>query len=64
MEKRNSRRRISIMGDCDCDKKYYLDELIEKAYEVMQEEYAVPLTTKQRKKMKSGTFCGPNRSFE
>jgi len=26
-------------------------------------EKAAPLTTKQRKKMKSNTFCGPNRSF-
>lgn len=42
--------------------KNILDILIEKAYEVMQ-EVAVPLTTKQRKKMKSGTFCGPGRSF-
>jgi len=26
-------------------------------------EKAKPLTTKQRKKLKKGTFCGPNRSF-
>jgi hypothetical protein len=26
-------------------------------------EKAKPLTTKQRKKMKKGTFCGPDRSF-
>ena len=26
-------------------------------------ERAAKLTTKQRKKLKSGTFCGPNRSF-
>jgi len=42
--------------------KNILDILIEKAYEVM-EDVAAPLTTKQRKKMKSGTFCGPGRSF-
>jgi len=27
------------------------------------EEEAAPLTTKQRKALKSSTFCGPNRSF-
>jgi hypothetical protein len=26
-------------------------------------ELAKPLTTQQRKKLKAGTFCGPNRSF-
>jgi len=36
-----------------------LDRLIEQAYEVM----GAKLTTKQRKKMKSSTFCGPGRSF-
>lgn len=35
------------------------DELIEKAYKVMGKE----LTTKDRKKLKKSTFCGPNRSF-
>jgi hypothetical protein len=39
----------------------YLDKLIARAYAAM--ETAKPLTTKQRKKMKKGTFCGPNRSF-
>jgi hypothetical protein len=37
----------------------YLDKLIERAYKAMGK----PLTTKQRKSMKSGTFCGPGRSF-
>lgn len=36
-----------------------LDELIEKAYEVMGKK----LTTKDRKAMKKSTFCGPGRSF-
>lgn len=39
----------------------YLDRLIERAHEAI--EKAAPLTTKQRKKMKSSTFCGPGRSF-
>jgi len=39
----------------------YLDELVARANKAI--EIAKPLTTKQRKKMKSGTFCGPNRSF-
>lgn len=39
----------------------YLDKLVERAKEAM--ETAKPLTTKQRKKMKSSTFCGPGRSF-
>jgi hypothetical protein len=34
---------------------------IEKAREVIEE--AKKLTTKDRKKLKKGTFCGPNRSF-
>jgi hypothetical protein len=39
----------------------YLSELIARANKAL--EVAKPLTTKQRKKMKKGTFCGPNRSF-
>jgi hypothetical protein len=39
----------------------YLDRIIAKANKAM--EVAKPLTTKQRKKMKKGTFCGPDRSF-
>lgn len=39
----------------------YLSKLIERANKAL--EVAKPLTTKQRKKMKSGTFCGPDRSF-
>lgn len=39
----------------------YLDSIIERANKAI--EIAAPLTTKQRKKMKSGTFCGPGRSF-
>ncbi len=37
----------------------YLDVLIEKAHDAIGKE----LTTKDRKKMKKSTFCGPNRSF-
>jgi hypothetical protein len=39
----------------------HLDKLIERANKAI--EIAKPLTTKQRKKMKKGTFCGPDRSF-
>ena len=39
----------------------YLDKLIKRADKAL--EVAKPLTTKQRKKMKKGTFCGPDRSF-
>lgn len=35
------------------------DGLIKRAYEVMGKE----LTTKDRKKLKKSTFCGPDRSF-
>lgn len=45
---------------CGCNDNT-LEGLIEKAYRAI--EKAAPLTTKQRKKMKSGTFCGPDRSF-
>jgi len=38
-----------------------LDKLIARANKAI--EVAAPLTTKQRKKMKKGTFCGPGRSF-
>lgn len=36
-----------------------LDKLIERAEQVLGKK----LTTKDRKKLKSSTFCGPNRSF-
>ena len=39
----------------------YLSELIARADKAI--EVAKPLTTKQRKKMKKSTFCGPGRSF-
>jgi len=39
----------------------HLDKLIERANKAL--EIAKPLTTKQRKKMKKATFCGPDRSF-
>jgi len=45
---------------CGCEEKT-LAGVIERAKRAI--EKAVPLTTKQRKKMKSGTFCGPDRSF-
>jgi len=37
----------------------FLDKLIDKANKAMGKK----LTTKDRKKLKSGTFCGPDRSF-
>jgi hypothetical protein len=37
----------------------YLDAIIERAHEAMGKK----LTTKDRKKLKSSTFCGPGRSF-
>lgn len=36
-----------------------LDKLIENAYDVMGKK----LTTKKRKALKGGSFCGPQRSF-
>ena len=39
----------------------YFDKLIDRANKAL--EVAKPLTTKQRKKMKKSTFCGPGRSF-
>lgn len=39
----------------------YLDKLVERARKAI--ETAAPLSTKQRKKLKSSTFCGPGRSF-
>jgi hypothetical protein len=38
-----------------------LDDVIKNANRVIEE--AKKLTTKDRKKLKKGTFCGPNRSF-
>ncbi len=38
-----------------------LDSIIEKAQKAL--DVAKKLTTKDRKKLKSGTFCGPGRSF-
>lgn len=37
------------------------DKLVSRANKAL--EVAKPLTTKQRKKMKKSTFCGPGRSF-
>lgn len=39
----------------------YLDGVMARANAAI--ETAKPLTTKQRKKMKTATFCGPGRSF-
>jgi len=39
----------------------YLSKIIDRANKAL--EVAKPLTTKQRKKMKKSTFCGPARSF-
>lgn len=51
------------MSECGC--KDTFDGLIIKAYEVMGNDLnkAAKLTTKQRKNLKSSTFCGPGRSF-
>jgi len=51
------------MSDCEC--RDTLHGIIDKAYEVMGDdlEKSAKLTTKQRKKLKSSTFCGPGRSF-
>lgn len=38
-----------------------INELFERARKVVEE--AKKLSTKDRKKLKSSTFCGPNRSF-
>jgi hypothetical protein len=40
-----------------------ITQLCEKAQEAIKKADAKKLTTKDRKKLKSGTFCGPNRSF-
>jgi len=45
---------------CDCDK-HTLKGLVGRAKEAI--EVSKELTTKDRKKLKSATFCGPNRSF-
>jgi hypothetical protein len=45
---------------CGCDEKT-LEQVIERAKQAI--EQSKKLTTKDRKKLKSGTFCGPNRSF-
>lgn len=45
---------------CGCENNT-LEGLIQRAQRAI--EVAAPLTTKQRKKMKAGTFCGPGRSF-
>jgi hypothetical protein len=41
----------------------YSNKLITKANKVMGKEVGAKLTTKQRKKLKDSTFCGPGRSF-
>jgi len=48
-----------VMG-CGCDERT-LKSVIQRAKDVM--EVSKKLTTKDRKKLKSGTFCGPDRSF-
>ena len=42
-------------------KEVKVDKLVQKLENCLEE--AKKLTTKDRKKLKSGTFCGPNRSF-
>lgn len=38
-----------------------MDKILDRAQRAVEE--AKKLTTKQRKKMKKSTFCGPGRSF-
>ena len=45
---------------CGCDERT-LEQVIVRAKRVIEE--SKKLTTKDRKKLKSGTFCGPDRSF-
>lgn len=45
---------------CECDNNTF-EGLVERAKEAIEE--SKKLTTKDRKKLKSSTFCGPNRSF-
>lgn len=41
----------------------FINELCEKAKEAIKKADAKKLTTKDRKKLKKSTFCGPDRSF-
>ena len=41
----------------------YLEKLIKRANKAMGKETGAKLSTKQRKKLKKSTFCGPGRSF-
>lgn len=45
-------------GTCESNT---MEELLERARKAIEE--SKKLTTKDRKKMSKGTFCGPNRSF-
>ena len=51
------------MENTCCSKE--MDSLIERAYAAMGKPYdkGAKLTTKQRKGLNKGTFCGPGRSF-
>ncbi|HLD90533.1 MAG TPA: hypothetical protein VI911_05890 [Patescibacteria group bacterium] len=40
-----------------------LDQLLKRARTALGKEDAAKLTTKERKKLKKSTFCGPGKSF-
>ena len=56
-----SMRRLSRRTDIYIRKEVKVEKLIKKLESCLEE--AKTLTTKDRKKLKKGTFCGPNRSF-
>ena len=56
-----SMRRPLRLTDIYTRKEVKVDQLVKKLENCLEE--AKKLTTKDRKKLKKGTFCGPNRSF-
>lgn len=56
-----SMRRPLRLIDIYTRKEVKVDKLVKKLESCLEE--AKKLTTKDRKKLKKGTFCGPNRSF-
>lgn len=56
-----STRRLSRRTDIYIRKEVKVDKLVKKLENCLEE--AKKLTTKERKALKSTTFCGPNRSF-
>ena len=56
-----SMKRLLRLIDIYIRKEVKVEKLIKKLESCLEE--AKTLTTKDRKKLKKGTFCGPNRSF-